>query len=154
MTDSFLDGCYAGISARTFEGAPLVDGSDNVVEIRNTLMRLEPQPTIYKPQVYGPAPGHGVFFKWEPDEDIAVGLALHDNIFLAEAENLHDTGLGVEEVGNLVSCSGNVIVWTGGPADSFPGKEKLPSCFTVTDVYQTWLDAVSAWDARYPGRIQ
>ena len=152
VTDSFLDGCYVGVSARTVRGAPPVDGGDNVVEIRNTLVRLEPQPTVYKPYKYGAGPGHGTFFKWESDEDIAVGLSLHNNIFLAEQENRHGGGLGVEEVSNLVSCSDNVMVWTG--EGSFPNEAALPSCFRVTDDYQEWLDAVSAWDARHPGRLQ
>ena len=58
----------------------------------------------------------------------------------------------MEDVSNLVSCSDNVMVWTG-PGD-FPNEATLPDCFRVTDDYQEWLDAVGAWDARYPGRLQ
>jgi len=148
VTDSFLDGCYVAFSARAHKAG--YDGSENLFEIKNSLVRLEPQPTVYKPQKYGPGPGHGIFFKWNSSRQLGIKLSVHNSIFLATQLPRHGRGLGVEDVGNLESCSNNVIVWTG--AGVFPNRGNLPSCFRVTTDFSEWTEAVSAWRARHPGR--
>jgi len=135
MTDSLLDGCYVGLSAR---GSP--DGSDNVWEIRDSLIRLEAQPTIYKPERYGPAPGHGGFFKW--DDNGSPRVALHGNIFQADEDAIHGT-LGLPDSLVFESCSNNIVVWGGsGP---FPGGSLPEDCFTVTTDTAVWDDAALRW---------
>jgi len=149
IKDSFFDGCYVAFSARPYR-RDQYDGSKNLFEIRDTLVRLEKQPTVFLPRKYGPDPGHGNFFKWESDPDKAIKLAVHNSIFLATDLPLHGGGLGVEEISNLESCSNNVIVWTGPTA--FPNAENLPRCFRLTTDYSVWRNAVSAWRARHRGR--
>jgi len=152
ITDSLFDGCYVGFSARLVSGSSY-DGSDNLFEIRDSLVRLEAQPTVYKPEKYGEEPGHGQFFKWTSDPDKAIKLAVHNTIFLASQVNRHGGGLGVEEVSNLESCSNNVMVWTGTPGE-FPNQQALEDtgCFTVVEDYNVWLAAEAAWRARHLGR--
>ncbi|MFK7858065.1 MAG: hypothetical protein AB8B64_04575 [Granulosicoccus sp.] len=149
IKDSFFDGCYVAFSARS-DFYETYDGSRNLFEIRDTLVRLEKQPTVFKPDKYGTAPGHGNFFKWSLDKNKAMKLAVHDSIFLVSAPSRHGDGLGLEEISHLESCSNNVIVWTG--SGRFPNAEELPDCFRLTTNYSEWSSAVSAWRRRHPNR--
>jgi len=160
VTDSFLDGCYVGFSARDYTDD--IDGSDNLFEVKNSLVRLEAQPTVYKPEKYGEAPGHGQFFKWTGDANRAMKLSLHNTIFLASQAGRHggirgDNGeyynLGLEEISTLESCSNNVMVWTG-VSGEFPNQKALEAtgCFTVVEDYSVWVAAEAAWRERHPGR--
>ncbi|MFK7995533.1 MAG: hypothetical protein AB8B87_15465 [Granulosicoccus sp.] len=149
ISDSFFDGCYVGFSARPDLNAPY-DGSDKLFEIRNTLVRLEKQPTVYRPSKYGTSPGHGNFFKWTPNRNTAIKLSVHNSIFLIPDVPRHGDVLGLQEIGEFESCSRNIIVWTGpGP---FPDADSLPSCFRLTTNVSEWNSAVSAWRARHPNR--
>lgn len=138
IVDSLFDGCYAGFSARPFIADP-PDGSGNVWSVENSLLRLEPQPTVYR----GPTPGHGGFFKWD-DEGHSPRVALHNTILRADQSPNHGT-LGIPEGLEFESCSNNTMVWLGdGP---FP--EALPSCFTITTDVSVWDDAVADWRTRH-----
>lgn len=147
VTDSFLNGCYSAFSARPHSGGTQ-DGSDNVWRIRNSLVRLEPQPTVYKPWKYGSGSGHGGFFKWD-DSGRSPRLAVHNTIFRADQDARHGT-LGIPEGLTIESCSNNTIVWLGGGKRNapFPGRDTLPrGCFTVTDDVKVWDRAVAEWRA-------
>lgn len=139
VEDTLLDGCYSGLSARPFtDSAP--DGSDNVWTVIDSLIRLEPQPTVFK----GAAPGHGGFFKWD-DEGRSPRLALHDTVLRADQVPNHGT-LGIPDGLEFASCSNNTMVWLGD--GEFP--EELPDCFEVTTDEAVWDDAVAAWHRRDP----
>ena len=127
VEESLLDGCYTAFSARPNSRDSTSDGRDNLWTIRDSLIRLEPMPTVYK----GDAPGHGRFFKWDKDQR-GPKLALHNNVF--RADQLPNGGnLGVPE-GYLFSCSDNIVVWLGD--GDFP--DPLPDCFTVTTDQSVW----------------
>jgi hypothetical protein len=145
VEDSFYDGCYNVYSARTYGHRPHRDGSDHVVTIRNTLMRLQPMPTVYT----GPAPGHARFFKLDR-AGISPKLALYDNIFrvdqLPSLGSPHNGMYFIPPPEKLAGCANNVIVWLG------PGRfpEPLPSCFTLTQDKGVWDKAAAQWLAAHP----
>jgi hypothetical protein len=145
VEDSFYDGCYNGYSARTYGHRAHRDGSDQLVTIRHTLMRLQPMPTVYM----GPAPGHARFFKLDR-AGISPKLALYDNIFrvdqLPSLGSPHNGMYFIPPPEQLAGCSNNVIVWLG--PGSFP--EPLPSCFTLTRDRSVWDRAVARWLASHP----
>lgn len=136
VTDSLLDGCYVAFSARPKSSDETSEGSDRTFAIRDSLVRLQPMPTVYK----GDAPGHGGFFKWDKDGR-GPTLELHGNVFRVDQESNH-TGLGVPP--ELGDCSDNVVVWLGDGAYPDP----LPDCFTVTSDASVWDSAVEDWHAR------
>ena len=139
VEDSLLDGCYVGFSARAVTGTD-PGGSDRVWTIRESLVRLEPQPTVYR----GPVPGHGGFFKWDGDGR-SPQVAVHDTVFRADQLPNHGT-LGLPDTLTLAECSNNVMVWLGeGP---FP--EPLPDCFRITTDASEWDAAKAAWLDRHP----
>lgn len=138
--DSLLDGCYVAFSARPFKNSKPEDGSDNLWIVRDTLVRLEPQPTVYR----GPSPGHGGFFKWD-SEGRSPQMSIHNTVFRVDQEPNHGT-IGIPDSLVMESCSNNTIVWLG--SGEFP--ETLPSCFTVTTDESVWDDAVAEWRARHP----
>jgi hypothetical protein len=135
VENSLLDGCYTAISARRHSGDAISNGTGNDFTIRNSLIRLQPMPTVYK----GTAPGHGGLFKWD---SISPQLHLHNNVF--RVDQLPNGGnLGVPD-GFLASCSNNVVVWLG--AGDYP--DPLPSCFTITTDVSVWNGAVASWASR------
>lgn len=146
VEDSFLDGCYVAFSARSHSGAT-TNGSGNVWQIRDSLVRLEPQPTVYKPEKYGEGPGHGGFFKWA-GTGASPRVALHNTILRADQDARHGT-LGIPDGLTFESCSNNTIVWLGdGP---FPGADSLPEgCFTVTTDAGVWDRAAADWYTSHP----
>ena len=98
IEDSFLDGCFAAISAKATKGAieSGVDGTGERMTIRDSLIRLQPMPHVYRPGEFV-SPGHTVLFKfqegWEHDVDgnpIEPGggrspqLEVHDTVIVLE----------------------------------------------------------------------
>jgi hypothetical protein len=144
LEDSFLDGCNDGYSARTYGGFS-TDGSRNLVTIRNTLMRLQPMPTVYE----GPAPGHAPFFKLDR-AGLSPRMALYNNIFrVDQLPSYGGPGSGMYLIPppeKLADCANNVIVWLA--PDSFP--EPLPRCYTLTRDKAVWDNAAAAWLAAHP----
>jgi len=140
IEDSLFDGCYSGFSARPHVDNP-PDGSSNVWTIRDSLIRLEPQPTVYR----GPVPGHGGFFKWHGGGN-SPRVSLHNTVFRADQVPNHGR-LGIPTGLSFESCSNNTMVWLGEGA--FP--EPLPDCFRITTDRQVWDDAVSDWRIRHAG---
>lgn len=141
LTNSFLDGCYVGLSARPTDGTSF-DGHLNTWRISNSLIRLQAMPTLYK----GTAAGHGGFFKWDTTGKGPM-LNISNTIFRADqVPNHQDLNL---PAGYNVTCSNNTMVWLG--PGSFPGS--LPSCFTVTTDRAVWDNAAHAWADGHPGVI-
>lgn len=149
IEDSFLDGCYDGVSARPYTVTP--DGSSNLVVVRSSLMRLQAMDAAYS----GPAPNHNAFWKWH---ETGPRLVLRGNVFRADAGSYGDNSTGMYMApppGKLVDCENNVMVWLGpGP---FP--EPLPTlhngkpCFrllTGAEGLAYWNGAVAQWRAAHP----
>lgn len=150
VTDSLLDGCYVAFSARSYTGSER-NGRGKLIEISHSLVRLEPQPTVYKPYKYGIGPGHGQFFKWQSDPATAPALSLHNTMFIATQPARHGS-LGLDEISHLESCSNNVMVWAG--EGSFPDADKLPDCFRISRDVSEWDRAVAQWHTRHPNRVR
>ncbi|HHY87784.1 MAG TPA: hypothetical protein GYA06_02520 [Chloroflexi bacterium] len=149
IDDSLLDGCYTAISAQSAGASEGLDGSQNLVTVKNSLIRLEPMQQVY--QNRGLIPGHGSFFKWNRDDDHSPRLALHNNIFRADQPANNTGGLGIPE-GKLASCSNNIMVWLGeGPfPDPLPLMHNGRTCFTITTDPAVWEQAVLDWLVRHP----
>src|SRR2546428_8632008 len=67
--------CYDGMSSEEYTS--VLDGSSNLVVIRNSLWRLQAMDQAYS----GPLPNHNAFWKWSA---IGPKLALYDNVFRAD----------------------------------------------------------------------
>ncbi len=143
ISDSFFNGCYVAFSTRPSSSDSVSDGRRNTMAIRQSLVRLQPMPTVYK----GPAPGHGGFFKWD-DTGRSPKLTLRDNVFRVDQLPNHGS-LGLPE-GYSVTCSGNTIVWLGSGA--FPeAKSWLAQCpdTKIVTSRAVWDDAAAEWIARH-----
>jgi hypothetical protein len=144
VEDSFFDGCFVGMSARTFTSGQ-GDGSANVIVVRNSLFRLQPMDEGYSD------PGHGGFFKWDPGGK-GPQLSLHGNVYRVDEQSQHGQHSFVPAASKLKDCSNNVMIWLGtGP---FP--EALPSCYrllTGAEGLQYWNEAAAAWKAAHPPRL-
>lgn len=151
LINSFLDGCYSGISARMSSSdasGSTVDGSNNTLEIENTLLWLQPTTPVYK----GDDPGHGSFFKLENDQ-MARGMKLSlKNVTLMAMQDSHNTTIGITEGTIVPVCQNVTIVWLG--TGSFPASSTFPpGCITVKTGEagkQYWLQKVNEWYAAHP----
>ena len=141
IDDSLFDGCYVGISERPSTAiiASGYDGRNDLLTIRQSLIRLQPMP--------GPRGGlatdlgNGQFFKWS---SLATQLELDNNVFMAE--QVGEGGASTMGIpASLVGCSNNVMVWLG----QGPYPAPLPPCFTVTTDRSVWDSAVAAWKTRH-----
>ncbi len=143
ITDSFFNGCYVAFSTRPSSSDPTSDGRDRTMAIRQSLVRLQPMPTVYK----GPAPGHGGFFKWD-GTGRSPKLVLRNNVFRVDQLPNHGS-LGLPE-SYAVTCSGNTIVWLGDGAfpESASWLAQCPDTRIVTS-RAAWDDAVADWTARH-----
>jgi hypothetical protein len=103
--------------------------------MRNSLLRLQPMPTVYK----GPAPGHGGFFKWDDDAHRSPKLALFGNVFRVDQLPNHGS-LGLPD-GYSVTCANNTIVWLGHGA--FPEA----ASWLATNTYRTNLQGTATTPA-------
>jgi hypothetical protein len=136
IDDALFEGCYVFLSERPGSGVEIpVDGRSKTVTIQNTLVYLQPMPTVYR----GTAPGTGPLFKWSA---LGSKLVINNTIFRIDQKPNHGElnlppGLG--------SCSNNTIVWLGGGAYPAP----LPSCFRVVTDKSVWERAVADWKARH-----
>lgn len=139
IEDSFMDGCNDAYSARPYGGFTK-DGSRNLVTIRNTLMRLQPMPTVFA----GPAPGHAPFFKLDRT-GLSPRMALYDNVFRVDQLPSYGSPASgmylIPPPDKLAGCANNVIVWLA--PDSFP--EPLPGCYTLTRDSAVWNEAAAHW---------
>lgn len=140
---SLFEGCYVGISTRPSASDTTSDGRTNTLTVQNSLLWLEPMPTVYK----GPAPGTGGFFKWD-DTGRSPKLSLHNNVFRADQLPNHGS-LGLP-AGYSVSCSNNTIVWLGSGAfpEAASWLAQCPDTKIVTS-RGLWDFAVAAWHATH-----
>src|SRR5439155_12403997 len=152
VDSSFFDGCYDGMSSEEYTS--VLDGSSNLVVIRNSLWRLQAMDQAYS----GPLPNHNAFWKWSA---IGPKLALYDNVFRADEGSEEGNGADMfmaPRPGKLADCENNVMVWLG--PGSFP--ETLPTtfngkqCFTIMTGaagLAYWDAAVAAWHAAHPNTL-
>jgi hypothetical protein len=143
VEDVLLDGCYVGFSARPGNAfQDQVNGSANTVTVRNSLVRLRRQVSVYK----GVSPSSGGFFKVESDlVGINVSWVLENNIFRADGPS------GIASLclnlNGKFTARNNIMVWLG--EGDYPCA--LPSGWTLTRDRTVWDNAVAGWKARHPG---
>ena len=124
VDDSLLDGCYAGIASRSLR---LHNGGAGEVVVSNSLVRLQPMRSSYKPLKYG-SPSNGQFFKWDPEDSSghsdSPAIAIENSVFLAEQGSRG----GVLDLPPDVSCTNATVVWTGSlPVAAAP--QRVQRCF-------------------------
>ena len=151
IDSSFFDGCYDVMSSLEDRGQTVPDGRNNVVTIRNSLLRLQVMDGIF--EVREAAPRHEAFWKWSATR--GPKLSLVNNVFFSDDSSVssnHADMYMAPPPGRLGSCANNVMIWEGnGP---FP--EPLPSCFTVQTGargLQIWDSVVTLWKARHPDSL-
>lgn len=143
ILDTFLDGCYDGISSREYTSTP--DGSARVIRMERSLVRLQAMDQVFG----GPVPNHNAFWKWHAR---GPQLALRDCIFRADSPSREGNGAGMwmaPPPGKLAESANNVVVWLGQGA--FP--EPLPAGFTLltgAEGLQVWNDRATAWHQAHP----
>ena len=136
IDDALFEGCYVFLSERPGSGVGIpVDGRKEMVKIQNTLVYLQPMPSVYS----GRPPGTGPLFKWS---NLGSKLAITNTIFRIDQKPNHGD---LKFPPGLVSCANNTIVWLG--KGSYPAP--LPSCFTVTTDRAVWERAVIRWKATH-----
>ncbi len=137
IENSFFDGCYSGFSARAY--TTVLDGSSNVVTVRNSLFRMQTMDLGYI------RPGHGGFWKWGSN---SPRIDLYNTVFLTDARSIENDVI-MPPPDKLRNCSGNVMIWLG--SGTFP--EPVPSCFTLLTGaagLAYWSNAVARWKAAHP----
>jgi hypothetical protein len=144
LVENVLMECYQAFSARPGDAfASQVDGRNNTVTVRNSLVWVRRQVGVYK----GASPGSAGFFKTEPDNKaINVRWRLEGNLFRVD---------GPATVGNLClnpdnvvkSATNNVILWLG--AGAYPCLP-IPSGWTLITDKKVWDNAVADWKLRHP----
>jgi hypothetical protein len=152
IDSSFFDGCYDGMSSEEYTS--VLNGSSNLVVIRNSLWRLQAMDQAYS----GPLPNHNAFWKWSR---IGPKLALYNNVFRADQGSEEGNGADMfmaPRPGKLADCENNIMVWLG--AGPFP--ETLPTtfngkpCFTLMTGaagLTYWNNAVAQWRANHPNLL-
>ena len=140
VSQSLLDGCFTGFSARPRTSDTTSDGSHRTVTVTGSLIRLQPMASVPSGVA---APGTGGFFDWD-SSGRAPSLDLHNNVFRADRR----AGVGTLALPahTAVTCSGNTIVWRG--PGTFPGtaswKARCPDTRIVTSA-TVWSSAVTKW---------
>ncbi|HMA39250.1 MAG TPA: Ig-like domain-containing protein [Gemmatimonadales bacterium] len=141
IDSSLFDGCSTGLSSRPY--ATTVDGSANLIVVKNSLFRLQ-----YMDQGYE-APGHGGFFKWA---ETGPMVSLYNNVYRADnPSSLGGHTLG-PPAGKLKDCANNVMIWLG----SGPFPEPLPACYTLLTGaagLAYWDNAVASWKANHSSAL-
>jgi len=155
IDSSFFDGCYQGMSAQIYY-TPTQDGSNNLVVMKNSLMRLQDVDQPYS----GPLPNGNPLWKWDV---LGPKLALYNNVYRIDSKAWESSSDGIRETmappaGKLVDCQNNVVVWLG--AGSFPYTFPLTfngkTCFTIMTGQagrDYWNNAVALWQANHPNLL-
>src|SRR3989454_4329638 len=152
IDSSFFDGCYDGMSSEEYTS--VLDGSSNLVVIRNSLWRLQAMDQAYS----GALPNHNAFWKLSA---IGPKLALYDNVFRADEGS--EAGNGADMFmapppGKLADCESNVVVWLGAgpfPEPPPPAVNGRPSLTVMTRAagLTYWNNAVAQWQANHPSAL-
>ena len=143
IESSLFDGCYVGISTRPSSNNSSSDGRTNTLTMRNSLLRLQPMPTVYK----GPAPGHGGFFKWDDDAHRSPKLALFGNVFRVDQLPNHGSlGLPGRLLGDVREQHHRVARPRRLPRGRLVARQ-VPRHAGSSPPSSTWDDAVAVWNA-------
>jgi uncharacterized protein YjdB len=139
---TLFDGCYVFYSSRRSSFSSGVNGANEVVSISQSLIRLQPMPTVYSGSPYN----HKGFWKIDGEINANPRLRLVGNIFRLDLDVGASSNMRLtppEEL--LVECRDNIIVYLG--PGSFP--DQVPSCFRVVRDVAVWDDAVAAWSSTH-----
>jgi hypothetical protein len=149
IDDVYME-CYSPIAD---EGGFGVDGSNNLVTLKNSLVHLQPMDAAFK----GPVPATVGIFEWGTTTlNTSPNLALYNNVFRVD-QNSTEPYLAPPP-GKLVDCANNVMIWLG--AGPFP--ETLPLTFNGRPCYTLmtgqegldfWNAAVAKWRADHPSLL-
>jgi hypothetical protein len=151
IEDSKFDGCNIFISSFA-ELGETPDGGDNTVEIRDTLVRLQPFRNSFRTDVYGEN-RHGGFFKWgwQPQDGVPPQLYVHDSTFRADAWGAYGGNAnGLLGLPPGTECHDvtlvNTHLWPDDDLESWTDQ-----CTDVTlATTSTWNAEVSAWNQAHP----
>jgi hypothetical protein len=155
IEDSLFDGIFVFLSTRNSKG----DYPNNVVTVRNNLVRMEPFPmedTVCVRRSNGMC--HGELFKHGSQR--GPQLRITDNLFVWSGNlkegRIEDIFLHRNLYDKVVECRNNTIIWQG------PGEfrdrfvEANPGCFTVIDATEDagamrlWQEAKQNWINCHP----
>ena len=151
VDDAKFDGCDTFMSSIASPGP---DGGANLVEVRNTLVRLQSTYNSYNPAKYG-YDQHGGFFKWAsvPSRDgVAPQLYVHDDVFRADSPAHY----GGNANGFLALPPGtrcdhvtliNTQTWPASDLASWTSQCTNVTLGTTAD----WNAAVATWNQSHPG---
>jgi hypothetical protein len=143
IEDSLFDGVFVFLSTRSRDSR----GADNVVTVRNSLVRMEPFP-MEDPVCVRRSDGmcHGSVFKHGSQR--GPQLRLTDNLFVWDGNlkegRIEDIFMHRDVYDKVVECRNNTVIWEG------PGEfrdrfvEANPGCFTVLDATKD-AGAMSVW---------
>jgi hypothetical protein len=151
IDDSKFDGCNVFLSSYAEPGQGL-DGSDNTLEIRDTLVRLQPFRKSWNTAAYGEN-RHGGFFKWgwDPVDGRTPQLYVHHSTFRADAFGAYGgnsngiLALPPDSICHDVTLV-NTHLWP--PNDVASWTEQCTNLTLATT--STWNSKVSAWNAAHP----
>src|SRR5947199_10399890 len=112
IDSSFFDGCYDVMSSLEDRGQIVPDGRNNVVTIRNSLLRLQVMDGIF--EVREAAPRHEAFWKWSATRGPKLGLS--NNVFFSDDSSVssnHADMYLAPPPGRLGPCANDVMMWGG-----------------------------------------
>jgi len=150
IDDVKLDGCHVFLSSSS-DGTRAAPGAE--VEVRRSLVRLQPYDQSFNPPKYGNGQ-HGGFFKWaylSGAGGVPPALVVTDSMFRAH----QPAPYGGNENGGLglppgTTCSNVILVGT----ESWPAKDLSSWRDQCTDLtfgtVADWDAATAAWDAAHP----
>jgi len=149
VDDSKFDGCNVFMSSYGSAN----DGSANTVEVKDTLVRLQPYHESYNPPKYG-YDQIGGFFKWAivgGTQGTPPQLNVHDTVFRADQRAYYGgNGNGFLGLPPGTQCDGVTLVGTAAwPAADLASWTSQCTNLTLGSVAD-WDAAVAQWDADHP----
>ena len=151
VDDSKFDGC--GSSFLSADSTPNHDGGANLVEVTDTLVRLQSMYNSFDPAKYG-YNRHGGFFKWAGDpsvDGVPPMLYVHDSTFRADSPAAFaGNANGWLALPPNTRCNNVTLINTA----SWPARDLASwtsQCTNVTfGTTADWNAKVAAWDAAHP----
>jgi len=111
IDSSFFDGCYDVMSSLEDRGQTVPDGRNNVVTIRNSLLRLQVMDGIF--EVREAAPRHEAFWKWSATRGpkrVSSTTCFSRTILPSRRSRRHVHGASARRLG---PCANNIMIWEG-----------------------------------------
>jgi hypothetical protein len=155
IEDSLFDGIFVFLSTRS-RGR---DAPNNVVTVRNNLVRMQPFP-MEDPVCVRRSDGlcHGAMFKHGSQR--APQLRITDNLFVWDGNlkegRIPDIFMHRDVYGKVIECRNNTVIWQG-PGEFRDGfVQANPGCFTVLDATKdpgamsVWQEARQNWINCHP----